>query len=93
MRSTVTSGGHNAGIVNPPGNPRRRYQLLTSAAGEARLDPDRWLAQAANHQGSWWPAWHEWLRAHSGQPVKPPRMGVPGQRVVDDAPGRYVLEK
>jgi hypothetical protein len=35
----------------------------------------------------------EWLRAHSGDPVKPPRVGVPGERVLDDAPGRYVLEK
>jgi polyhydroxyalkanoate synthase subunit PhaC len=89
----LTSGGHNAGIVNPPGNPRRHYQLLKSGSGEPRLDPDRWLADAPDNQGSWWPAWHEWLRAHSGDPVKPPRMGVPGERVLDDAPGRYVLEK
>ena len=59
----------------------------------APSDPDRWLTEAPDNQGSWWPAWHEWLRAHSGDPVKPPRMGVPGERVLDDAPGRYVLEK
>jgi polyhydroxyalkanoate synthase len=93
----LTSGGHNAGIVSPPGHPRRHYQLLTSPAfagqANARIDPDRWLTEAPDNQGSWWPAWHEWLRAHSGDPVKPPRMGVPGERVLDDAPGRYVLEK
>jgi polyhydroxyalkanoate synthase len=89
----LTSGGHNAGIVNPPGNPRRHYQLLKSAAGERRLDPDRWLADAPDNEGSWWPAWHEWLRAHSGDPVKPPRMGLPRPRPAGDAPGRYVLEK
>jgi polyhydroxyalkanoate synthase len=93
----LTSGGHNAGIVNPPGHPRRHYQLLTTPAftgqPNGRLDPDRWLAEASDNQGSWWPAWHEWLRAHSGAPVEPPRMGMPGERVLDDAPGRYVLEK
>jgi hypothetical protein len=89
----LTSGGHNAGVVSPPGTPRRHYQLLKSAAGTPRLDPDHWLAEAPDHQGSWWPAWRGWLRAHSGDPVKPPRMGLPGERPVDDAPGRYVLEK
>jgi polyhydroxyalkanoate synthase len=93
----LTSGGHNAGIVSPPGRPRRHYQFLTSPAfagqANARIDPDRWLTEAPDHQGSWWPAWHEWLRAHSGNPTKPPRMGVPGERVLDDAPGRHVLEK
>jgi polyhydroxyalkanoate synthase len=89
----LTSGGHNAGVVSPPGTPRRHYQLLKSAAGEPRLDPDRWLAEAPDNEGSWWPAWHEWLRSRSGDPVKPPRMALPGKRPVDDAPGRYVLEK
>ena len=46
----LTSGGHNAGIVSPPGHPRRHYQLLTTAAftgqANARNDPDRWLAEA-----------------------------------------------
>jgi polyhydroxyalkanoate synthase len=88
----LTSGGHNAGIVNPPGNPRRHFQLLTSAAGEHRLDPDEWLAAAPDHQGSWWPAWHEWLAARSGSQVEPPPIGIRGQ-LVADAPGQYVLEK
>ena len=46
----LTSGGHNAGIVSPPGHPRRHYQLLTSPAftgqTDGRTDPDHWLAQA-----------------------------------------------
>ena len=89
----LTSGGHNAGIVNPPGQTRRHYQLLQSAAGAPRLDPDRWLAEAPDNPGSWWPAWHEWLHARSGAPGKPPRNGLPGERPAGDAPGRYVLEK
>jgi polyhydroxyalkanoate synthase len=89
----LTSGGHNAGVVSAPGQPRRHYQIMKSAAGERRVDPDRWLATAPDNKGSWWPAWHEWLRARSGDPVKPPRMGLPGARALGDAPGRYVLEK
>jgi polyhydroxyalkanoate synthase len=89
----LTNGGHNAGIVSPPGHPRRHFQLATSKAGEPRLDPDRWLASAPDHEGSWWPAWGAWLRARSGEPVKPPRLGLPRVRPLGDAPGRYVLEK
>ncbi|HUP08257.1 MAG TPA: alpha/beta fold hydrolase [Caldimonas sp.] len=89
----LTSGGHNAGIVNPPGKGHRRYQLLTSGAGESRLDPDRWLAAAPELEGSWWPAWHEWLRSRSAAPADPPRMGIAGERRLEDAPGRYVKEK
>ena len=83
--------------IDPNGHPRRHYQLLTTAAfagqANARNDPDRWVAQAPRAEGSWWPAWHGWLRARSGDPGKPPRMGLPGERPVDEAPGRYVLEK
>ena len=91
--SVVMLDVHETRAVSAPGQPRRHYQIMKSAAGERRLDPDRWLATAPDNQGSWWPAWHEWLRAHSGDPVKPPRMGLPGARALNDAPGRYVLEK
>jgi polyhydroxyalkanoate synthase len=89
----LTSGGHNAGIVNPPGLPGRHYQILKSASGEPRLDPDRWLEAAPDNPGSWWLAWQEWLRVHSGDPVTAPRMGMADKPPLDDAPGRYVLEK
>ena len=89
----LTSGGHNAGIVNPPGNPRRRYQLLTRPAGGSYVAPDEWLETAPQTQGSWWPAWLQWLPARSGTPVKPPRMGAGAYQPVGDAPGTYVLEK
>jgi polyhydroxyalkanoate synthase len=88
----LTSGGHNAGIVSPPGHARRHYQMLTSGAGERRLEPDTWLAQAPDAQGSWWPAWHEWLCAHSSAATDPPPIGFPAQPS-SPAPGHYVLEK
>ena len=89
----LTSGGHYAGSGNPPGNPRRHYQLLTRAAGGSYVAPDEWLQKAPEAQGSWWPAWLAWLQARSGAPVKPPRTGASAYKPVCDAPGRYVLEK
>ena len=90
----LTSGGHNAGIVNPPGpDSHRSYQILTRPAGGTYLAPADWQAAAPTVPGSWWPAWQQWLAAHSGAPVKPPRLGAAGYPPLADAPGTYVLEK
>ena len=89
----LTNGGHNAGIVNPPGHPRRHHQILTRPAGGSYMAPDDWLAAAADVPGSWWPAWVQWLQARSGAPVAPPHVGARGYKAIADAPGSYVLEK
>ena len=92
----LTSGGHNVGIINEPGRPHRSYQIRTSKEGDNYLDPDTWVAKAPSHEGSWWPAWAEWLRDHSsGEAVESPPMGAPenGLEPLDDAPGTYVLER
>ncbi len=91
----LTTGGHNAGIVSPPGHPRRKYQLNTRAAGTPPILVDEWQDQASSHQGSWWPAWADWLKVRSGGQVKPPQMGAAKQGLapVGPAPGQYVLVK
>ena len=91
----LTSGGHNVGIVNPPGVEGRSFQVLTRLHDGPYLDPDAWLQAAVHHEGSWWPHWVSWLRAHSGEPVPVPRMGAPeaGWGPIGDAPGQYVLQK
>lgn len=91
----LTSGGHNAGVVNPPGESRRRYQVATRPANGGVQYPDEWHASAPLHEGSWWPEWLGWLKAHSGAPVNPPSMGAPrkGYRPIADAPGQYVHER
>jgi polyhydroxyalkanoate synthase len=87
----LSNGGHNAGIVSPPGNPRRHHQIATHREGENYLDPDAWQAAADHHEGSWWPCW---LERQSGDPVKPPQMGAPrkGYKPLCEAPGSYVLQ-
>ena len=91
----LTSGGHNVGVVNPPGIdvPGRGYQIATHAVNSPFVDPDTWAAQAPRHEGSWWPAWEAWLRRHSGARVAPPAMGGKARAYapIGDAPGQYVL--
>jgi polyhydroxyalkanoate synthase subunit PhaC len=36
----LTSGGHNAGVISPPGRTGRRRQLAQSPAGRACIGPD-----------------------------------------------------
>lgn len=89
----LTSGGHNAGIVSEPGHGNRRYRLRATNGTDHFLSPERWLEEAEPRDGSWWPAWGDWLDARSGGPGAPPRMGAraPAYRPKEDAPGRYVL--
>jgi polyhydroxyalkanoate synthase subunit PhaC len=90
----LTSGGHNAGVVAPPGEERHFYQVQTKDKDAAYIGPDQWLKEAPRFEGSWWPEWTRWLATQSGELVDPPTMGagrLNGQ-VLPDAPGDYVHE-
>jgi len=43
------------------------------------------------HEGSWWPAWHQWLAAKSSR--KQAARPVGAHAVLGDAPGEYVLQR
>jgi len=85
----LASGGHNVGIVSPPGQPGRSYQMLTRLQDAPGVGTDDWLAKAPTADGSWWPAWQHWLRDHSGRPVTPPSPAPS----LGAAPGQYVLRR
>ncbi|WP_426194998.1 PHA/PHB synthase family protein [Massilia sp. DWR3-1-1] len=87
----LTSGGHNAGIVAPPGSAGRSYQMRVQASDAPYVDPDRWLADTATHEGSWWPAWAAWLATHAGPMVE--ASAPAGLASLGDAPGEYVLQR
>jgi polyhydroxyalkanoate synthase subunit PhaC len=89
----LTNGGHNAGIVSEPGHPRRHYRISSRADADRYIDPDTWLRQTPETEGSWWPEWVRWLAGRSGQRTTPPAMGAPqrGLAPLADAPGTYVL--
>jgi polyhydroxyalkanoate synthase len=86
VRYVLSSGGHIAGIVNPPG-PKAWYE----AADYAGADAEAWRASASKHRGSWWEDWTEWADARAGARIKPPGMGSRRHRALADAPGEYVF--
>jgi len=88
----LTSGGHNAGIVAPLGEPGHTYRIKTKAADATYTGPDEWLNTVASVEGSWWPEWTKWLSARSGEPSEPARMGTEAAQAknLPEAPGDYV---
>nr|WP_173387079.1 alpha/beta fold hydrolase [Pseudogulbenkiania sp. NH8B] len=91
----LTSGGHNAGIVSEPGHDGRHYRLSHRPSDHPYIDPETWFASTTPHEGSWWPAWSEWLRSHSDGLREPPPMGAAeqGYPPLGNAPGSYVLQR
>jgi polyhydroxyalkanoate synthase len=90
----LTSGGHNAGIVSEPGHAHRHFRIYHTWADDLRVSPDEWLAATTSQEGSWWPTWTDWLKAHSSpKRVVPPVAGPdPREEALADAPGTYVLQ-
>jgi polyhydroxyalkanoate synthase subunit PhaC len=86
VRYVLSSGGHIAGIVNPPG-PKAWYE----ATDYAGADPEAWRRAASKHKGSWWEDWTSWADERAGTLVKPPAMGSKQYPAMSDAPGEYVL--
>ena len=90
IESVLAASGHIAGVINPASKNRRNY-WLNPALEE---DPERWLAAATSHQGSWWTHWANWLAQSGGAQIS--ARGEPGgarYREIEPAPGRYVKEK
>ena len=86
----LSTSGHIASMVNPPGNPKATFQT----ADDNPPDPRDWLANAQTISGSWWPHYSDWLAARSGQDRKSrPRLGRKGYEVLAAAPGTYVHDR
>jgi polyhydroxyalkanoate synthase subunit PhaC len=85
----LAGSGHIAGVVNPPA--ANKYQYWTNDAKAETLE--QFAEGATEHPGSWWPHWAAWLRAQdpAETAVKGKRdPGRRGDKVIEDAPGRYV---
>jgi polyhydroxyalkanoate synthase len=88
-RFILSTNGHIASLVNPPGNPKSTFQVADSTPP----DPGAWLKGAQTVQGSWWPDFMDWLGERSGEEVAAPTsLGGPLD-VLADAPGTYVFDK
>lgn len=90
----LTSGGHNVGVVNPPETSRYDYQIHTRKADDKYLASDAFREKVPHQDGSWWPAWADWLDQRSDDPVAPPQLGAPDKNYppLVDAPGTYVYD-
>ncbi|NEM08572.1 PHA/PHB synthase family protein [Geodermatophilus normandii] len=89
-RFVLSTNGHIASLVNPPGNPKSTFQV----APETPEDPEKWLASAHKEKGSWWPDFMEWLGERAGEEVPAPQtLGSAELPVLGDAPGTYVFDK
>ena len=84
IRYVLSSGGHIAGIVNPPG-PKAWHEV----ADAYPADPEQWRSGAVRQEGSWWQDWADWAGRRAG-PLGPPPMGSANFAPIRDAPGEYV---
>ena len=66
VRYVLSSGGHIAGIVNPP-SPKSWYET----AEHNPSDPDQWRKDAQRHDGSWWEDWAAWADARAARKRSP----------------------
>lgn len=84
-RYVLTSGGHIAGIVNPP-SPKSWYEVAEANADDATV----WREHVTRHSGSWWEDWAQWGAERAGPLGAPPPLGSDRYPAVGDAPGTYV---
>jgi len=87
-RFVLAGSGHIAGVVNPPA--ANKYGYWTGGPTE---NLEAFLAGAEQHPGSWWTDWLAWLEGLGAEKVPAAGKRVPGRKgdkVLEDAPGRYV---
>jgi polyhydroxyalkanoate synthase len=88
-RFVLSTSGHVAAMVNPPGNDKARYQV----AKDCPEDPQDWLRRAETCHGSWWPDYAGWLAERCGEEkAAPDELGGSGLAPICDAPGTYVYD-
>ena len=92
LRFVLAGSGHIAGVVNPPA--AGKYQYWRNDGDASSLE--EFLADAIEHKGSWWPDWIEWIAEQDSEMVPAKGMRKPGgkgDKVIEDAPGRYVIQR
>jgi polyhydroxyalkanoate synthase len=91
-RFVMGASGHIAGVINPPAKNKRCYWIRED--GKTPATHDQWMEGAVEHPGSWWTDWSTWLASQAGKEVAAPKTYGKGKhKVIEPAPGRYVLAK
>jgi polyhydroxyalkanoate synthase subunit PhaC len=90
VRFVLSTSGHIASMVNPPGNPKATFQTAPGTPA----DPRDWQTAASTVRGSWWPDYSAWLAERSGGPKsRPQTLGNSAFLALGPAPGTYVLDR
>ena len=83
----LSSSGHVASLVNPPGNPKASFRT-TQVDDQV---PEDWAQSAEPVKDSWWPNYIAWLAERSGPEIQAPKaLGGKGFEPLAPAPGIYV---
>jgi polyhydroxyalkanoate synthase len=91
-RFVMGASGHIAGVINPPAKNKRSHWLRED--GKLPKSVDQWISGATEHTGSWWTDWSKWLASQAGKEIAAPKIYGKGKhKVIEPAPGRYVLAK
>jgi polyhydroxyalkanoate synthase subunit PhaC len=90
VRFVLSTSGHIASLVNPPGNPRASHRV----GAPDHEDADEWLQANTPTTDSWWPDYVTWLHERAGEiRIAPPMLGSPTHPPLTPAPGTYVRER
>jgi polyhydroxyalkanoate synthase len=88
-RFVLSTSGHIAAMVNPPGNEKASFRVNDALPEDA----DEWLRGATMAPGSWWTDWSAWLAERSGgERDAPQALGDADHPPLQRAPGSYVRE-
>lgn len=88
-RFVLSTSGHIAALVNPPGNKKASYRVSEEVLPE---NPQQFLDEVPTTQGSWWTDYVAWLGTHSGaDKPAPTALGSEKHPVLGAAPGTYVF--
>jgi polyhydroxyalkanoate synthase len=89
-RFVLSTSGHIAALVNPPGNPKASFHSNDDLTSDAEV----WLKGSDVHQGTWWTDLGRWLDQRGGtQRPAPKALGSNRLSVLAEAPGTYVFDK
>jgi len=85
-RFVLSTSGHIAGIVNPPG-PKPKHWTNNDLPADAQ----QWKDEATLQDGTWWEDWATWITTQSGPQVPAPtHLGSTTHPIIEAAPGSYV---
>lgn len=93
LRFVLAGSGHIAGVVNPPEAGKYQYWINED---DDISSLEEFRESATEYPGSWWPDWIDWIHQQDSEtvPVKGKRKpGGRGDKVIEDAPGRYVMTR